>query len=365
MESRGEILIVDDLEPNRDILARILMREQYAVRQAESGEIALAEIEKAHPDLVLLDVSMPGLNGFEVCEQIKSDPVSAHIPVIFVSALGELGNKVKAFEVGGVDYIIKPYKVQEVVARVNSQMTMAHQRKEILQLNTLKDQILRTVSHDLKNPLHIVMGYAAMMMEGDGIDHNGMIEMSGQIFESADRMLQLVTNLLDITKIEEGLQLNLANMPLRKLAENILKNYQLPAEQKNIALYLDLPDDEIMLKVDSLRIEQVFNNLVSNAIKYTPDEGEVTFAARINEDTVTIAVRDTGLGIPEEALPRLFSKFFRVDTEAHKAQEGTGLGLTIVQAIVEQHGGEIWVESQLGQGSIFYVLLPLPNGEPA
>lgn len=357
-ESLGEILIVDDLEANREIMARLLARAGYHTRDADGGESALALLEDYRPDLILLDVSMPRMSGFEVCEQIKASPETEHIPVIFVSALSELGNKVRAFEVGAVDYIIKPYKTEEVLARVRSQVTLAHQRKRIMELDLLKDQLMRTVSHDLKNPLHIIMGYAAMMMEGSDINTETMMEMAAEVYRSADKMYNLVTNFLDLSQIEDGLSLHRVPVSIKKMAAQILQSFALPAEQKAITLLLSLPDDDVTVEVDPLRIEQVFNNLVSNAIKYTPDGGKVTISAQRQGSGVTISVSDTGLGIPPDALPHLFDKFFRVQTTQHKEREGTGLGLSIVKAIVEQHGGSIDVTSEAGKGSRFSVYLP-------
>jgi two-component system sensor histidine kinase/response regulator len=356
---RGTILVVDDLPTNREIMSRILARNEYDVVVAEDGIRALELLPNVMPDLVLLDINMPKLDGFTVCQRIKADEATAHIPVIFISALSELGDKVRAFEAGAVDYIIKPFKVEEVLARVNSQMMLAQQRRQILQLNDLKDQIIRTVSHDLKNPIHIVMGYAALMIDSDEIPQSQVIEMASQIYKSADKMFRLVTNLLDLTQIEDGIQWEFRHVSLAGILEDVLQEHALMAKQKEIRLMLDLPKEPITLYVEPMRLHQVFTNLVSNAIKYTPEGGLVRCDAIVHEDVVEIRVEDNGMGIPEEDLPNLFQKFYRVNMIEHKEQEGTGLGLSIAKAIIDEHGGQIYVESRLGQGSLFTVVLPV------
>jgi signal transduction histidine kinase len=359
-QHKATILIVDDLAANRDIMARMLTRDDYAVRTAEGGADALAQLQVTTdlPDLILLDISMPNMNGFEVCRRVKADPKTAHIPVIFVTALNELGDKVEAFEAGAVDYIIKPYKIEEVLARVNSQMTLAQQRREIIQLNETKDQLLHTVSHDLKNPIHVIRGYASLMMEPIPLKMEEVIDMATHIYNSAEKMFTLVTNLLDLTQIESGLLLDLRPLDLREVIESLKQAHELPASEKQISLSFDLPEIAVNIDADPMRLEQVFSNLMGNAIKYTPDGGRVRLEVTPHDDYVEIAIIDNGLGIPADAIPQLFDKFFRVKSEQHQRQEGTGLGLSITKAITEQHGGEITVDSVLGEGSAFIVRLP-------
>ncbi len=356
---KGVILVVDDLPTNREIMSRILTRNDYTVVLAEDGLKALELLNEVVPDLVLLDINMPKMDGFAVCQRIKAQEATAHIPVIFISALSELGDKVRAFEAGAVDYIIKPFKVEEVLARVNSQMMLAHQRHQILQLNDLKDHLIRTVSHDLKNPIHIVMGYAALMMDSVELPHEQMLEMATQIYKSADKMYRLVTNLLDLTQIEEGIHWEFQKIGLIGILEDVLQEHSLMAKQKNITLKLDFPDKNITLDAEPMRLHQVFSNLVSNAVKYTLEGGEVRCEVETYDDYLTIRVIDDGMGIPPEDVPNLFQKFYRVNTSEHKEQEGTGLGLSIAKAVIDDHRGEISVESTLGAGSVFTVHLPL------
>lgn len=355
----GKLLVVDDLRTNLDIMSRILERQGYEVLLAKDGQEALRISADECPDLILLDVSMPGMNGFEVCQHLKENEATQHIPVMFISALNELGDKVRAFEAGAVDYIIKPFNADEVVARVHSQMMLAQQRQQIMALGDLKDQIVNTVSHDLKNPLQIVMGYSAMMMEGKDMSVEDMMDMSAQVYQSAQRMYHMVTNLLDLNHLEDGVRLELQQLVLQDMVDYILHDFTISAKQKDVTLEKDFPSEPITVDADSVRLEQVFNNLVSNAIKYTPAGGSVRVGVDVQGDHAVVQIEDDGLGIPDEALPDLFQRFYRVESTAHKEQEGSGLGLSIVKAIVERHGGEIWVDSTIGVGSVFSFSIPL------
>lgn len=356
---RGHVLVVDDMPSNREIMRRMLTNNSYAVTLAEDGQQAIDILADSLFDLILLDVGMPKMDGFAVCKSVKADERTAGIPVIFISAQGDLGDKVRAFEAGAVDYITKPFKMEEVLARVNTQITLSQQKRQILHLNALKDQLIRTVSHELKNPIHIVMGYAALLMDEADMPPEQVAEMSTQIFRSAERMHRIVTNLLDITQIEEGEPWQLRRIALLGIVQDALHEHLFLAEQKQITLELDPFSRDVHVMADPVHLHQAFSNLVSNAIKYTPAGGEVHLGATFNEGNVTISVADNGLGIPQSALPRLFDKFFRVDTLDHREQEGTGLGLSIVKAIVDGHGGEITVASRPGAGSTFSVTLPV------
>ncbi len=361
---QAHVLVVDDIDVNREMLARILKRQKCQVSQVADGLEALEILKTVTPDLILLDVSMPNMDGYEVCEQIKANPSTQHIPVIFISALNELEDKMRAFQVGGVDYITKPFKVEEVSARVNSQLTMAQQRQKIMQLNETQAQILQMVSHDLKNPLQIIIGYASMLLEPNPpIDY--IQDIAEQILNSANKMDQLVRQLLDLRHLESGTPLHIEPVSLSKVLLSVGMMNELALQQKGQNFTLDLPpDDLLMIEADALLIEQVFTNLLSNAIKYTPVGGEIAIRTSSDESSVTVIVEDNGLGIPPKALPRLFDRFYRVDTQEHRqAASGTGLGLSIVRAIVENHHGDISVESELGKGSRFIVTLPRTQGE--
>jgi len=356
------ILIVDDTEDNREVLAEMLNAKGYDTQIAVDGMDGLDAIERELPDLILLDVGMPRMNGFQVAQVLKSDEATRHIPIIFISSQTGVNDKVRAFEVGGVDYITKPFQLQEVLARVESQLMMAQQRKEIQALSAHKDELIRIVSHDLQNPIGIITGYAHLLIEEVQMiapEATHLVTWLETITESADYMMSIVENLLDVARIERGLPLMFQSLSVNDLLDQAFRSFQLMAQDKGIQLNFSPLKQDVIIEVDKSRIQQVIHNLLSNAIKYTPSGGVVTLAAHMTDSLVKIDVADTGLGIPEKDLPHIFEQFYRINTIEHRESKGTGLGLTVAKGIVEQHGGQITVSSQVGQGSLFTVSLPL------
>lgn len=359
---RGNILIVDDTPANLKILTTMLSGQGYRVRPAINGDVALKAVRTAPPDLILLDIMMPGMSGYEVCEALKADRETQKIPVIFISALDEALDKVRAFQVGGVDYITKPFQMEEVFARVENHLALDRQRREIEALNALKDVLIRTVSHDLKNPISNIMGYAELLLAEKGLmnDAAQAERLLRRMHQSAGYMYELVNKLLEMTRIEDNPELNFSAVLLRDLVEMQLDEHALLAQRQEVAL-IHPPDYAagMVVWVDTVWLGQVFSNLLTNAIKYTPAGGTITVTAAKLAQSVEITIQDTGLGIPEADLPLIFDKFFRVKRDEHLAVPGAGLGLAIAKAIVGHHNGRLTVQSVLGQGSTFTVALPL------
>lgn len=355
--SAYNILIVDDTPANLSVLSFMLQQEGFRIRPAINGSVALMAVRAELPDLILLDVRMADMNGYEICIQLKSDPATRDIPVIFISALDDVEDKVKAFEAGGVDYITKPFHVEEVVARVRAHLTLQDQRRAIEHLSNLKDDLMHIVAHDLKNPISVIRGYTEMLMQGDmEIDAN---ETFAKIHITADRMLALVTSLLDYGQLEEGISLSTQAQPVAPILAECVESFALAAEEKGItvALHVETPDAAALIDHD--RFMQAVSNLIGNAIKYTGEGGSAEVALCADADTVYVEVTDNGKGIPPEHLPRLFERFYRVPQAAGEQRiAGTGLGLAIVKLIVEKHGGTVSVESEVGVGSRFSIRLP-------
>lgn len=366
-QKQGDILIVDDLAANLKVLSTMLTDNGYNVRPAINGNLAIKAAVSSIPDLILLDIMMPGIDGYEVCRQLKDNDQTHDIPVIFISALDEVVNKIKGFELGAVDYITKPFQMAEVLARVNTHLTIYRQRKEIEGLNAFKDLFIRTVSHDLGSPISNILGYAEMLMQdGDQLDPNYAKQMLGRIYTSAERMQSLVNSMLDLTRIE-GVTLRPSLMLLRDVLDSVFVEFQFQAQQKGIALRPPHHAPQIWIKADPDLIGEVFQNLLSNAVKYTPQNGEISIEVETTDHgRVLIHLCDTGYGIPEEDIAHLFERFYRVGRSEHTAQQGSGLGLSIVKLILDRHDGDIWVESTLGEGSCFTVSLPTsdPNIAP-
>lgn len=357
------ILIVDDNPVNRDMLARRLQQEGYQSDFAEDGVIALEKLENNAFDLVLLDIMMPQMNGFEVLEHMQNNPKLYSVPVIVISAIDDIASTVKCLELGAEDYLSKPFNSTILKARISSSLEKNRLRKEevkqLVELNAMKDQFVGTVSHDLRNPITSILGYSDLLKNILANEDEQTLNFLERIQRNAHHMLDMINDLLDIAKIEAGLEIHPQPVNLTDFLNEQLENYEMSANQKHIELVYAAPETDSVVQIDPNRFKQVIGNLLSNAIKYTPSEGQVRVSALEVIGQVMIEIQDTGLGIPEKDISHLFDKFFRVGNEAHLNEEGTGLGLSIVKAIVEAHHGTIIVDSELGKGSCFQISLPL------
>ncbi|MCU0514246.1 MAG: hybrid sensor histidine kinase/response regulator [Anaerolineae bacterium] len=369
MMKKARILIVDDTPVNLKLLSSVLARKEYEVRAARNGAMALQAVDTSPPDLILLDIAMPDMDGYLVCSHLKADPRTADIPIIFISALNDTEDIIKAFEVGGVDYITKPFKIKEVLARVENQLTMLFQRREIAtiherdrqhfaRLTEMRNQFIGTATHDLKNPLSLITGHVYLLsrlpaLAADPVAQ-GYLQM---VTRGAMKIKLLITDMLDLIQIESQGALQVQPVSLDEFLRDCLSDFVLQAEKKGITLRLeDMPAITVALHPEAMG--RSVDNLLSNAIKYTAAGGTVSVRAGQHQDLVWMEVEDTGLGIPAHELPELFTTFHRVQTPQHLMEEGTGLGLSIVKAIVEQHGGRVEVDSIEGQGSCFRILIP-------
>ncbi len=369
------ILIVDDTPENLEVLKRILSRNGFNVLTAADGETALTIAKEHQPQLILLDVMMPGaFNGFEVCELLKRNTDTGHIPVIFVTSLSDASNVVHGFDVGAVDYIVKPFNAGEVLARVNTHLTLLRQRHEIEHLreqdrlyyqkiSEMKEEVMQMTSHDLKNPLNNVRVAVSLLRRHGRIDDDEGQDYLDILEASAQQMQTLIASILDLAKIETGQALNYQAVSLADFVQHQVMLFQLTAQQSAITLHYVPSSADVEVIMDADRIGQVLQNLLSNAIKYTGQGGTVTIRTQVITDWVQIDVEDNGQGIPMEALPHLFDKFYRVPNNTDQI-EGTGLGLSIAKSIMHQHGGSIHAESIVGTGSLFTVRLPLSNRHP-
>lgn len=365
------VLVVDDSEMNVDLLENMLERYQYTIYTSVRGEEALDIAQKELPEIILLDINMPGMNGYEVCRRLKADEQTADIPVIFISALDDTDNILEGFEAGGVDYITKPFKYREVLARIHTQVTLARQKREIEQMreresqhyesmDKLRRQFIGSATHDLKNPLFVISGYADMLeMSPEVADREHLVAFVQSIQRGVDKMSGLVHDILDLLQLETGVTLKKSKVDFGTFLEESLQDMWIRVKEKNISLTLHKPDEATEIHIDRQRFARVIDNLVSNAIKYTHSGGHVDVTGKVGHTTVVIEVIDDGLGIPEDIIPVIFQPFQRVNTEEHMAQDGTGLGLSIVKTLVEQHMGTVKVESSLGKGSRFIVTIPI------
>ncbi|BFM40335.1 response regulator [Synechocystis sp. LKSZ1] len=379
---KPKVLIVDDSPDNLQMLMEIL-KTDYAVVVATTGEKALQLARKIPPpDLIILDVIMPGMDGYEVCTQLKQDFQTQAIPVIFVTALGEAGHESKGFELGAVDYIIKPFSPPVVKARLKSHLTMQQLYNELQQTNQelsrathLKDEFLANMSHELRTPLNAILGMTEGLQEGIfGLINEKQLKALRTVESSANHLLSLINDILDVAKIEAGkITLDYGSTSIESLCQSALTFIKQPALKKNIQLQTDIPSDLSDIWADEIRLRQVLLNLLTNAVKFTPEGGTVTLALSVlppekNEPAyLRFAITDTGIGIAPENMVKLFKPFVQIDSALNRQYNGTGLGLALVKQIVELHGGHVGLVSELGAGSCFTVDLPYepkPDSSP-
>lgn len=376
------ILIVDDTKLNLKLLSHVLDNGGYDHIEAQNGREAIQLAKEHQPDLILMDIMMPELDGFEAVKRIKSEEGLEDIPVIFLSALTETDDKIQAFKYGGVDYITKPFQKEETLARIDTHLKIRklqnelNERIQILKdreielsrLNKKKDDLVRMVSHDIKNPLTGIIGLVKLMRDTDELSSDDRKHMLSVIENSGNNLLNMVKEVLDReSKKEEPESLELKNVELWDVIEQVVSMNKAKSTLKNIELTYNVEPDDLQLEVDRNKIEIALNNLVSNALKFTPSKGDVTVSAHLtdNDQYVLIEVKDTGIGIPESMKNDLFESDLKYSRDGTGGEAGTGLGLDIVQLYVNRHNGNVWVESEEDIGTSFFIKLPVDTTNKA
>jgi two-component system sensor histidine kinase/response regulator len=362
----ASILVVDDTLPNLELLSEMLKERGYRVRPVPSGDLALQAARSSPPDLILLDIHMPEMDGYEVCEALKADEKLHDIPVLFISGLSETADKVKAFRVGGADYITKPFQLEEVAARVATHLELRWQRRQLREsyeqlqkLETLRDDLTHMIVHDLRTPLTNIIGNLQTLQAAD-YDRELTQEFLPVAVEAGQTLLGMVNDLLDISKLEAGqMVLEITEFPVAEVIETALGSVRGLAEQKRLELSADVAPADLRLRADQEKIRRALTNILGNAVKFTR-EGSVRVQARGENGGVLISVADTGEGIPPADRERIFGKFSQVELRSGGRQMSTGLGLAFVRLALEAHGGKAWVEGELGKGSTFCISLPAP-----
>ncbi|MBO9999145.1 MAG: response regulator [Cyanobacteria bacterium SID2] len=379
-QAHAVILIVDDNPTNLGVLSAHLECAGFSLRVAQDGESALQAVTYRVPDLILLDILMPGLDGFETCRRLKNNPLTREIPVIFMSALSDAVDKVKGLSIGAVDYITKPFQREEVLARIRLHLKLSrlaqaladrnHRLEEEIQqrhhaegANRAKSQFLAKMSHELRTPLNAILGFSQLMARDPSLTSQ-QEEYLRIICRSGEHLLTLVNDVLELSKIEAG-KVTLKETPfdLDRLLQGLRDMLQWRANAKQLALEFYRADDVPQyVCADEGKLRQVLINLLSNAIKFT-EIGHVMLrlgAKRQGGDRVMLyfEVEDTGSGIAPDELDVIFEAFVQTQT-GHRAQEGTGLGLPICRQLVQLMGGEITIDSAVGVGTILHFHVPV------
>jgi len=363
-DRKNSLLIADDDKTYLMMLSEIL-RQDYKIYTAKNGASAIKMAQEFVPDLILLDIVMPDITGFEVFEKLKNIKKTKEIPVIFITSLTDSDNEIAALELAAVDYIKKPFNQKVFKQRIRNQMQLINWKRDLLSsteaamnANRAKSDFLASISHEIRTPLNVIIGLTELIMEDDTPAEivNNYLQ---KINIAGDKLMNLINNVLDISKIEAGkFDLVHVRYDTARLLNDVVNINMLRIESKPVELLLEIDEDMyVELYGDDLRIKQIINNLLSNALKFTK-EGSVTLSAgceRFGENDVqlSISVSDTGIGIRPEDLERVFDDYGQVDTKKNRLVEGTGLGLAITKKLTELMGGIISVESEFGKGTTF------------
>jgi two-component system sensor histidine kinase/response regulator len=355
------VLVVDDHPQNVELLEAYLIPEGYDVITAFDGLEALEKVAESPPDIVLLDVMMPRMDGYEVCRQMKDDEATRFIPIVMVTALKELEDKIKSIEAGADDFLTKPIVKIEMLTRIKSLIRVKRLHddleksySELKELERTKENLTQMIIHDLKNPLTGIKANLEIVGMDDLGDTQECLDAAQR---SADLLYYMIQDLLDISKLEEN-KLNLIreDVVVEELCATTMGEVEAPAHAEDKEVKLDIASDVPAVSMDRTLIYRVISNLLLNAIKHTGRGGSITLRATVDGQEVTIAVADNGHGIPSQYLETIFEKFGQVET---RQRTGTGLGLTFCKMAVEAHGGQISVESVEGEGSTFTFTLPI------
>lgn len=361
----GRVLIVDDDVRNRALLNDLLVSQGFEVTEAESGTAALAQVLETAPHAILLDVMMPGLNGFEVCRRLKADPATAAIPVLLVTAMHDRESRLQGIEAGANDFLTKPIDIKEVVLRTRNAVytKQLHDRIQddllaLRKLEKLRDNLTHMIVHDMRSPLMGISGNLDIleMNLGSGMEANNK-QCLEEARMSASTLVEMIGSLLDVSRMESG------EMPLHKESCHIKTVVEhavqwLGGILRQTPVVIEAPTEEHPVVCDTTLIQRVVANLLANARKYSPQDASIRVLIQQIEKAIKICVMDQGPGIAPEYHARIFEKFGQVETDGSQKRYSTGLGLTFCKLAVEAHGGRIGVESTLGHGSVFWFTLP-------
>jgi DNA-binding response OmpR family regulator len=397
------ILIVDDSPENLQVMASMLTNARYRITMTKSAAKALQILDNITPDLILLDVLMPEMDGFELCRRLKTSETTREIPVIFLTVKADSEDIVKGFQSGGVDYITKPFNKTELLARVQNHLELKRSKEELKErsieieeknrrleeqseklkeLDKIKSRFFANISHEFRTPLTLILGPLEQMIAACPDNDEEKKRKLTLMHRNAERLLRLINQLLELSKLETSkMKLQARKTNIISFVKGIADSFQPPARQKELELVFHAEhenEDKAVLEymniyIDPLKMEDIMSNLLVNAIKFTPPGGEIDVTVKGNPgaDTnfpagwVEISVCDTGPGIPLEQLPNIFNRFFQADITYEYHQEGPGIGLILAKELVELHHGSIEARSRVGEGSVFIIRLPMGSAHLA
>ncbi|MBK9989743.1 MAG: hybrid sensor histidine kinase/response regulator [Verrucomicrobia bacterium] len=355
------MLVVDDDPVNIAVVSGLLGPEGYELAEAETGESALARCEDFKPDLVVMDVRLPGIDGFETCRRIQLRYGTDSPPVIFVTASKTDDDIIAGFEAGGVDYLTKPVSEREALARIRTHLANRLLVRKLGQTLNHKNQLLGMAAHDLRNPLSTIRGMSELLNEGVmGTLTSEQAEVISMFRDTSAHMLAMVNELLDVAVIEAGqLKLSPTHTDLAEVVAKSVHLNAINAAQKKTVIQFEHNGPPAFAMIDAAKIRQVIDNLLGNAIKYSPLGSTITASLHQESGHITVAVRDQGPGIPEQERSRLFKAFSTLSVKSTAGEKSTGLGLAICRRIVEAHLGSISALNLPERGCEFSFVIPI------
>lgn len=364
MADRQTLLVVDDNPVNLQLLHRYLASAGYRILVAEDAESAIEQAVEARPDIVLMDVLLPGMSGFEACRKLHEREETAATPVIFLTALSRTSDKIEGFRAGGVDYLTKPLQFEEVLARVEVHLEIVRLRRDLEATNLeleerdrRRERLLSIIAHDLKSPMATFVN-ATRDLARRPRDEEEFSEMISALSERADRMNQFLETLLEWGRLQvESGAMSAHPFNLREVVDSVLRHVRDLAEAKEIAIDDEVPANVVVDQTQTA-LQTVLLNLVSNAIKFTPAGGRVGLSAKLVDDRLRVHVRDTGVGMSPQELEQLLTSERRLRRRGTAGEQGTGLGLLLSRDLVASMHGALSGSSTPGEGTVFTLELP-------
>ncbi len=355
----GLILVVDDQETNLQLVANVLTAAGHEMIPASSGKQALQRLEARVPDLILLDLLMPEMDGLEVCRRIQANPSWAQTPIIFVSAADDKDLIVRALDGGGVDYVTKPFNKAELLARVSTHLALKGARERAERLAQDKDELLGILAHDMNNHLAGIHLSASLLAGSKALEPEEKLKtLSKNIQNSAQSLIKYVAEFLANATADHGFCVAMLPVDLSLAATTAVESFEVQAQQKGIALTCTIPTEPVMTHADLSCIEQVLDNILSNALKFSPAATTIHVQVTMNDTHATCTVLDQGPGFTPEDLTKLFQRYGRLTARPTAGEPSTGLGLSIVKKMLDAMQGRIHCETVPGGGAKLTITLP-------
>jgi signal transduction histidine kinase len=372
-KQRPPVVLVADDEPGQRLLLReTLAQHDYQVVEAANGIEAIARFEEFLPDLLLLDVMMPEMGGFDVCKILRGRPEGRHVPIVMVTGLDDTDSIHRAYEIGATDFMTKPInwsllvqQVRYILRGANNERLLRKAMRAAEAASRAKSGFLATMSHELRTPLNAIIGFSEVIMASSTVD-NASKGYAADIHQSGRHLHRIIGDILDIAQIDaDEVTVQFAPMDVGRALQSVVSEAQQSAAEADITFDADLPPDPMVIAADERRFKQVIEAVLSNAVKFTPAGGRISFKASLEDDDFRIVCSDTGIGIPTDQLDLITQPFYQVDSRLSRTHEGSGLGLAIVKAFVAAWGGTLDLKSSVDGGTTVTIHHPAEMASPA